>query len=45
VAIVEERIKKNLEDLALFTSTPGNGTTRLPFTPEARGADKNHRKE
>jgi allantoate deiminase len=45
VAIVEERIKKNLEDLALFTSTPGNGTTRLPFTPEARGAVEYLRKE
>lgn len=29
---------KDLEYLKQFTSTPGNGCTRLPFTKEARGA-------
>ena len=32
------RIAKDLECLKQFTATPGNGCTRLPFTPEARGA-------
>lgn len=32
------RISRDLEDLKEFTSTKGNGCTRLPFTKEARGA-------
>ena len=32
------RIAKDLESLKQFTATPGDGCTRLPFTPEARGA-------
>lgn len=32
------RIAKDLECLKQFTATPGDGCTRLPFTPEARGA-------
>ncbi len=32
------RIAKDLECLKQFTATPGEGCTRLPFTPEARGA-------
>lgn len=32
------RIAKDLETLKQFTATPGEGCTRLPFTPEARGA-------
>lgn len=32
------RIAENLEYLKEFTSTPGEGCTRLPFTPEARKA-------
>ncbi len=35
---VTARIAKDLEHLKQFTSTPGNGCTRLPFTKEARGA-------
>ncbi len=35
---VTARIAKDLEYLKQFTSTPGNGCTRLPFTKEARGA-------
>ncbi|MDL2272268.1 M20 family metallo-hydrolase [Desulfovibrio sp. OttesenSCG-928-I05] len=31
-------IRKALEALHPFNATPGNGTTRLPFTREARGA-------
>ena len=31
-------IQKNLEALRQYTATPGNGTTRLPFTKEARAA-------
>ncbi len=33
-----ERIRKNLEDLKAFTSTPGNGCTRMPFSKETRDA-------
>lgn len=33
-----QRIKKGLEALHPFTSTPGQGTTRLPFTKETRAA-------
>lgn len=32
------RIEADLEELKQYTSTPGNGCTRLPFTKEARGA-------
>lgn len=32
------RVAKDLEHLKQFTATPGDGCTRLPFTPEARGA-------
>ncbi len=35
---VTARIARDLEYLKQFTSTPGNGCTRLPFTKEARGA-------
>lgn len=35
---VTARIARDLEHLKQFTSTPGNGCTRLPFTKEARGA-------
>jgi len=38
LAILSDRMKKNLEELSRFTSTPGNGTTRLPFTPESQAA-------
>lgn len=40
-----DRIKRNLEDLSHYTSTPGNGTTRLPFSPEAKAAVKYLSKE
>ncbi len=36
--ISTERIRKNLEDLKAFTSTPGNGCTRMPFSKETRAA-------
>lgn len=32
------RIKKDIETIAKFTSTPSSGVTRLPFTPEDRKA-------
>ena len=32
-----QRIQENMELLEKFTSTPGQGITRLPFTPEVRG--------
>lgn len=32
------RIQEDLEGLSAFTATPGQGCTRLPFTPETRGA-------
>jgi allantoate deiminase len=35
---ITARIAKDLEYLKQFTSTPGEGCTRLPFTKEARGA-------
>lgn len=35
---VTSRLKKDLECLKQFTSTPNAGCTRLPFTPEARKA-------
>ncbi|WP_124064930.1 M20 family metallo-hydrolase [Clostridium sp. E02] len=35
---VVSRITEDLEYLKQFTSTPGEGCTRLPFTPEARSA-------
>lgn len=38
IEMIAERISKDLETLKDFTSTPGNGCTRLPFTKEARGA-------
>ncbi|MDR1603827.1 MAG: M20 family metallo-hydrolase [Gracilibacteraceae bacterium] len=31
-----ERIQECLEKISLFTATPGEGTTRLPFSKEAR---------
>lgn len=34
---VAKKIRSDLESLHPFTATPGNGTTRLPFTKEARG--------
>lgn len=37
---VELDIKKHLENLACFTSTPEHGTTRLPFSLEAKQAVK-----
>ena len=37
------RIAKDLESLKQFTATPGDGCTRLPFTPEARGAVKDRK--
>ncbi|MDR3161749.1 MAG: M20 family metallo-hydrolase [Spirochaetaceae bacterium] len=33
-----ENLKKNLRALHQYTATPGEGTTRLPFTKEARAA-------
>jgi len=35
---ITDRITKELEYLKQYTSTPGNGCTRLPFTKEAREA-------
>ena len=35
---VTGRVCENLEHLKLFTATPGNGCTRLPFTKETRDA-------
>lgn len=35
---ITQRITQNLETLKQFTATPGNGCTRLPFSPEARSA-------
>ena len=35
---ITSNLRKNLEALHQYTATPGNGTTRLPFTKEARGA-------
>lgn len=34
----EQRLRCQLEKLSTFTSTPGNGVTRFPFTPEAHEA-------
>ena len=36
--LVEEAIKERLQILRTFTSTPGHGVTRLPFSKEARRA-------
>lgn len=36
--VIVHNIQKNLEELAVFTATPGNGCSRLPYTPEARKA-------
>ena len=36
VELSTRRIEKNLEELKQFTSTPGNGCTRLPFSKETR---------
>ncbi len=33
-----KRIQQDIEELSRFTATPGNGTTRLSFTNEDRGA-------
>lgn len=38
IETITGRIAKDLESLKQFTATPGDGCTRLPFTPEARGA-------
>ena len=38
IDIITSRISHNLGYLKQFTATPGNGCTRLPFTPEARNA-------
>lgn len=38
------RIARDLEQFKVFTATPGNGCTRLPFTKEAREAG-NHLKK
>jgi len=38
VTISIDRIKRNLKDLSRYTSTPESGTTRLPFSPEAKAA-------
>ncbi|MDR1443518.1 MAG: M20 family metallo-hydrolase [Treponema sp.] len=35
---ISNNLQKNLEALHPYTSTPGAGTTRLPFTTEARSA-------
>jgi len=37
VDLVVSRISEDLEYIKQFTATPGDGCTRLPFTPEARG--------
>lgn len=36
--VIKGRIAENLDALKVFTATPGNGCTRLPFTKEARDA-------
>jgi allantoate deiminase len=36
--VIASNVQKNLEALGQYTETPGNGTTRLPFTKEARAA-------
>lgn len=38
--LTAQRIKKHLEDLSKYTSTPGQGVTRFPFTKEARMASE-----
>jgi len=38
IDVITGRICENLEHLKQFTSTPGNGCTRLPFTNETRKA-------
>ncbi|MDR1279012.1 MAG: Zn-dependent hydrolase [Treponema sp.] len=35
---ITDNLKKNLRVLHQYTATPGDGTTRLPFTKEARAA-------
>jgi allantoate deiminase len=35
---ITNNLKKNLRSLHQYTATPGEGTTRLPFTKEARAA-------
>lgn len=35
---IRSRVEKNLEELKQFTSTHGNGCTRLPFSKETRAA-------
>ena len=37
-ALSAQRIQRDLEELSRFTSTPGQGCTRLPFTPQTRAA-------
>jgi allantoate deiminase len=38
LGLITENLQKNLEALGQYTATPGAGTTRLPFTREARAA-------
>jgi allantoate deiminase len=44
IDIISGNLQKNLEALHQYTATPGEGTTRLPFTKEARAA-ANHIKK
>ena len=37
-ALSAQRIQHDLEELSRFTATPGQGCTRLPFTPQIRAA-------
>lgn len=36
IDVVISRVREDLEYIKQFTATPGEGCTRLPFTPEAR---------
>ncbi|MCL2853060.1 MAG: hypothetical protein FWE20_08530 [Defluviitaleaceae bacterium] len=38
IELSADRIRADIEAVSRFTATPGKGATRLPFTPEARGA-------
>ena len=35
---IEQKIVKALDDLQMFTATPGCGVTRFPYSKEARDA-------
>lgn len=39
-SIIKANIERQLNQLRMFTSTPGNGITRFPFTDEAMQASK-----